>query len=79
MVYHGLPVSKRHGILPRFLCFKTSWITMFSMVCHGFYCGLPRFTLNHYLPWFTFFKTTWYLLYKTMVYLNRGITIISSY
>ena len=52
IVYHGLPVSKHHDILPWFLCFKTPWITMVSIVYHGI------------LPWFTMVS----LFQNTMVF-----------
>ena len=62
MAYHGLPVSKRHGILPWLPCFKTPWTTMVSMVYHGI---LPLFC--HDLPWFTCFKASWHLLWYDFI------------
>ena len=44
MVYYGLPVSKHHGILPWFPCFKTPrYFTMVSLFQNNtvFYHGFP--------------------------------------
>ena len=86
-IYHGLPVSKPHGIpchLPWFTCFKTPWYTMTftmvylfqnPMVYHGIYHGLPvskPHGIPWHLPWFTCFKTSWYTMAFTMVYLFQN-------
>ena len=50
VVYHGLPVSKRHGILPWLPCFKTPWIAMaFTMVY--FHKGIVRKSVSFLSSW----------------------------
>ena len=60
--YLGLPVSKHHGILPWFTCFKTPWyFTMVSMYQNTMVFTLVYMFLNtnvfyHEIRWYIFIR-----------------------
>ena len=61
--YHGLPVSKPHGIFTMVYLFQNTMV---------FYHGLPVSKHHGILPWFSCFKTPWYF---TMVYLFQNTMV----